>query len=467
MASVALARRREQERVLLERQLFLKENARADCAAKWEKRTFDKIEQRDILTRIKKLADHDDEEIEEKRNQIRTLYERELNEWKEMVCNLQSKLIEERELNFRDKALKLKEKREQEKLDFAKACYDRRWRESSDQARTLVAQSTSEQLMKDRNEAMYWQSLKDSSQDFNSGKRDEIGDRYSTDEERETQENLYRKYKNSDIRSALDQQMKDLKLKDEIETKKKLEDERALLEKWRTDTENEKIKETEALLLARCHGTETLQSNVDRLKKANEMKRLGEERDKLLLQYALEKEKTELENEKSHKVNQMDACKGYILTLQEQIVKDQEDLELTEKYRVECSEELLKRGDLELKSQNDDRRRRMTEINKTRKEQIDEKDRLIREEKAALKKFNTEKLAQIDRQSQFEEEQRKKKQDMTIQTMLCNKELAQMKAVQRLKEKQENMSKADFEREEQKEKEKLDRLTNQLSNRSR
>ena len=464
MASAALSRRREQERILLERQSFLKDNVRADCAAKWEKRSSDRIEQRDILTRAKKLADRDDKELEEKRCQIRRLYESEMAEWKAMVLDLQSKLNEEREYHLREKAVKLKEKREQERLELANACYERQWRESSDEARTLVSQSMNDRLVSDRQKAFSLHDLNAKGFQDKRDKTEHVEMCIRLQEEREANERLHRQLQKSDIRLALDEQVNELKRKADIENKIKMEEETALLQKWRVDDECTRRQEKDGLTLARFNGTEMLRANVDRQIRVNQVKAIEEGRDKLLLEYSMEKEKREVENDKNRRQNQQDECKGYIITLNEHALKDQLELQLVEKSRMEAIEDIHKRRDLELNSQFDGRKQMMSEINKTRQEQIYEKERIIKEEKTALTKQSMETMAQLQRQTQCEEELRKKKQELTLQTMMCNKELAKMKEEQKLKERQRKYAhQVDLDITEQKQKDKLDRLANQLS----
>eukprot|EP00957_Ditylum_brightwellii_P082126 6245037-Ditylum_brightwellii.AAC.1 len=153
-AAVALARRRAREDLFLSREEFIKDKDNVARVARWEQRTSKAIEKKELIDRANKLTDNDEKILSNRRNKICQLYQREMAEWKEMVVESQEISMEGHMEQIREKAFRLKAKREAERRSFVKECYERQWRDGCDEARILDSRAIMDKLMRDRNDAV-------------------------------------------------------------------------------------------------------------------------------------------------------------------------------------------------------------------------------------------------------------------------------------------------------------------------
>ena len=103
-----------------------------------------------IRKRSKKKSGQERECLGKRRQRITDLYQREMEEWKEMIVKSQEITPEERMEQIREKAYRLKAKREHDRGVYVKQCYDRQWRDASDEVRTLDSKARLDKLMYDR-----------------------------------------------------------------------------------------------------------------------------------------------------------------------------------------------------------------------------------------------------------------------------------------------------------------------------
>ena len=119
----SLSRRRKIEKDDSERKQFLKNEFKATCVAKWEQNSLNKIEQLDIFNRASKFAEDDARRIGKKQEEIKALYEREAEMWKNALEEQKFVSIEEKMEIIREKAERLVEKRQKEKSEFVKGMH--------------------------------------------------------------------------------------------------------------------------------------------------------------------------------------------------------------------------------------------------------------------------------------------------------------------------------------------------------
>ena len=73
MAAAKLARKRAQEKIVREREDFLKDECNATYVARWEERTSTRIEKQDLLCRAGRLAELDMKTLEQRQTNIQKL----------------------------------------------------------------------------------------------------------------------------------------------------------------------------------------------------------------------------------------------------------------------------------------------------------------------------------------------------------------------------------------------------------
>ena len=436
--AASLARKRAQERIVREREIFLKEEFNATCVAKWEQRTSMRIERQDLINRAKRMTEQDSQYLQLRQSKIKQLYETELSRWKKEIEERNYVSIEDRIDAIREKANRLREKREKEKKEFVNDCYNRRWREGCDDVRALTAKAVTEKLMIDREQSLG--ARKSDCDDFRDDEKDQL---ILALEKKENEEELERQRTNREIKLALDEQVKINKSKRANNTEARQREEAEQLARWSLENKLEKENKLEILRNARKQGELTLESNIERLKdrQRNTSQKFQEE--KMLLDFAVEKEKMEIRMEEEHKQRHQGAAGEYREFFKDQMAKDQmakddtKNMREIKKMRDEAMENTWTSRDEELKAKIDARNKLTAEVNASRDEQIFEKNRRAEEMRRTetIEVESNMKLWHQERQSEKDKKERKKQQ--TVQNMLWNKKIVDNKRQKETLEKQE------------------------------
>jgi len=433
VAAAKLAKRRAQEKIVREREDFLKDECNATYVAQWETRTSIRIDKQDLLNRADRLVQLDEESLKQRQANIRTLYENDKLRWSIKLEELQHVSTDERMNQIREKALRLKDKRERERLEFVNECYERQWRDGCDELRTLNAKAVTDRVMRDR-AAMIKSKSQEDQDDTNGSEKAEI-----QLNESEQEIKIENQKKNVEIKTALDSQVEYIRMKNKRLNEEKRIEERQKLERWKMEEDIEKERKLQARRDAQAQGEEILEANAKRLEDRERDAVVHRKEDKLLLDYALSKENIEIQKEQRQRNQGKEAAKEYLSFLREQMTKEKEDNKLVDTIRNQEMGRIWTKREQRIQERNDAKRHLMAEVHSSRLEQIKEKELRIKKEKEELAKQVLENLQEWHREEQAEKEKHLIKKQETIQNMLANKAVMEERSRQRAKERQEEL----------------------------
>ena len=422
MAAASLARKRAEEKIVRDREIFLKEEFNATCVARWEQRTSARIERQDLINKEKERSEFDAQKLQERQFEIRDLYAREELELRKELEKSNYVSIDDRMKAIRERATVLQEKRAKEKEALVKACYDRQWRDGCDDVRTLKAKAITDRLMFDRKNALDIKQC-----DPDDPKEDGKNQLIQELEKKEKEEGLERLRKNKETKIALDEQVRFNKFRKEKALRERQIEEAKQLETWTLENEMEKQKELYALRQARARGEDTLETNAQRLKNRERAESQKHKEEIIMLNYALRKEKNDMEREEEERQKNQGQAQEYRVFLQQQMVKDQQDTHQIENIRDRAMEDIWQRRDAEMEAKNTARDKLMLEVNASRDAQIREKNKVaeeMRRKEAAEVDRNIE-LWEKERQNELDKENKKK--ERTINNMRFNKSMMEEK----------------------------------------
>lgn len=143
-------RRRDQERVLQETHSFLRQQHDTERLLDWENRTYAQIQQREVENLTHELLRQDEDELKKRQDELQALYGGEMDQWKERLKSKLEVTPEQRMEHIRERAYALKAKREAERQEFVKECYQRQWRDSCDDLRVIDSKAIMDRLAEDR-----------------------------------------------------------------------------------------------------------------------------------------------------------------------------------------------------------------------------------------------------------------------------------------------------------------------------
>lgn len=435
MASIDVGRRRAAEKVFRARENYLEEQRKVDHFVNWEHRTTKQIEKRTLLDQTRRLKEKDEETLKVRREELKGLYESEMTQWREQVALSLHVSPEERMEQIRTKAYQLKEKRELERQSYVKQCYDRQWRDACDEARTLDSKAKLDKLMYDRKHALASKQSKFSEEDIK--QRREYKKKLELLEQKEKSEMEARQRKNLEMKLSLDHQVKVLKQKNAALMQQTLTEERKQIEKW---IEEEKMMKQETEKEAResyARGQDILKSNLERHHERERNEALQRERDLLLIHYAQEKERKEIEKELSMRDQGKEMTKDYVKFYRAQMIKDEKENSRIEATRNEAMEKIWDKRDEQLKAQAEARRKLMVEVNEGRQMQISNLKQQIENDKKEETLLALQNKEEWLRQEEAERSNRLKAKKETEQNMEANKRLMQLKLDEKQRMEQE------------------------------
>ena len=409
-------RRRDQERLLHERQSYLRQQYNTERILDWENRTNAQIQQREVSNLTQQYLKEDGEELRRRQQELQQLYGGEMDRWKSEVKDKLEVTQEQKMEQIRERAYALKAKREAERQEFVKECYERQWRDACDDLRAIDSKATLDRLAEDRKIMLEVKKAMLEKQ-----KTEEcVGESMSFLHDREEDEE-HRREINMRTKQALDQQ---LKWKREHQAtllaQKKYEEEQQLqrlaqLEKKSKEAHNELVRK------AKKEGEDMYQQMLERSKLREERKKIESDHDLILLQHALEKEKHEIEAELAKKEEGKEAAFEYVQCLRAQLKEEVAEKQATNAIRDEASEKIFRKNDERLAAEAERRRQWMEEVKVSREEQIRMKqreiERLRREEELEVIETRAEQLGQEEAEIEREEQAKKER----LENMMANK----------------------------------------------
>lgn len=409
-------RRRDQERLLHERQSYLRQQYNTERILDWENRTNAQIQQREVSNLTQQYLKEDGEELRRRQQELQQLYGGEMDRWKSELKEKLEVTQEQKMEQIRERAYALKAKREAERQEFVKECYERQWRDACDDLRAIDSKATLDRLAEDRKIMLEVKKAMLEKQ-----KAEEcVGESMSFLHDREEDEE-HRREINMRTKQALDQQ---LKWKREHQAtllaQKKYEEEQQLQHLAKLE-EKSKEAHNELVRKAKKEGEDMYQQMLERSKLREERKKIESDHDLILLQHALEKEKHEIEAELAKKEEGKEAAFEYVQCLRAQLKEEAAEKQATNAIRDEASEKIFRKNDERLAAEAERRRQWMEEVKVSREEQIRMKqreiERLRREEELEVIETRAEQLKQEEAEIEREEQAKKER----LENMMANK----------------------------------------------
>ena len=359
----SLARRRSQERTVKEREIFLKDELNATSIAKWEERSVHQIRKHDLAMRVRRLRDKNVEDLQERKLKLQSLYEAERYEWEEELRRMKEIPLEQKINAIRDRAHELQQKRRVENEEFVAKCFQRQREEGCDDTRSLNAKALVGKLVCDRKHST---SMKATDNKEYNGISTQL-----MQEKKDKEDALERQRRNLEMKLALDEQVQFNQRRRAQEIGQRQREEALQLDSLKQEEEREKIKKNEKIRLAQESGRQ-MKERLDNREREEENRQKQRE-ECVLLDYALEKERKEINSEVTKKDYNQGAAQAYVTLLNDQMVKDAKDTCKIDIIREAAMQEIWQKKDQEQKLREDNRQRLAMEVKASREEQIREK----------------------------------------------------------------------------------------------
>jgi len=367
-------RRRDQERVLQETHSFLRQQHDTERLLDWENRTYAQIQQREVSNLTQQLLRQDENELKKRQDELQALYGGEMDQWKENLKNKLEVTPEQRMEQIRERAYALKEKREAERQEFVKECYERQWRDSCDDLRVIDSKAIMDRLAEDRK--LMVNAKKKMEQQQREIIEDCDCDTMALLQDREEDE-INRREINIRTKLALDQQIRMKREERETISALMKQEEEEQIQRKKKDDEQLQSNHTKLLQKAKEDGDDMYQQMLERKKLREENKKLESEQDLILLKHALEKERRAIETEKAKKLEGKEAGAFYVQCLRAQLKDEAEERCRTNAIRDESSEKIFQKNDERLAAEAERKRQWMEQVQLSRQEQIKMKQREI------------------------------------------------------------------------------------------
>ncbi len=369
---------------------------------------------------------------------IQSLYQNDRAAWdKEEEARI-TKSKDERINEIRSRALMLKNKREEERLEFVKDCYHRQWKESCDEMRVLQSKAMLNNIVEDRKKLDIAKKTTRALSDANDDAETDtcILRNEKCDEHAKHNESILQ------TRRALDKQ---------IELKRKKE---AAAAAQRRHEEQEQMR-LNAKLEAEAHESEmiasekakqeqkeVLEDTLQRAKEKQTRQELEKHQDALLLQHALALERDAIRAEETNKLDSKEASQEFIRCLQEQTQHEEVENETVNKIRSQQMDRIAKIKEDRMKAEEMERRRQQEQITLSRQQQILRKSKEAEMKRREEQEFVAEARAAILRAEEAERRDREEAKKKVLDTANENKEMAKER------QEQERLSKQKMQEEE-------------------
>lgn len=294
-------------------------------------------------------------------NSDRATWEREAN-----AKMVQSK--EDRINHIKIRAYGLKDKREDERLEFVKECYQKQWRDQNDEMRTLQSKQMLDQVQLERKLEIQRKAHMQNENEENNDTH--VMCLLQNDDEEGSDKQSKHHNKVIETRRALDKQI-ELKQKQAAgAAAEKHKEEQEQLRKMSALDFEAREQEKRATELAKKKHREIFQDTLQRTKEKQERLKLEKEQDAILLQNALRQEREAILREQAAKDNGKDAAFEYVRCLKEQTQKEEEDESNVNHIRDEELERIAKKHEDRIKAEARAKEQQRVEIKASREQQI-------------------------------------------------------------------------------------------------
>lgn len=354
---------------------------RVQQVATFEINTTKRIEKNMKEKRFQELRREQEASLLMRRHELAALLNQEIEQWRDEVL-AKADTQESRKAKIMERAMALKDKREGTRAAYVQEAYDRLWRDSCDDARTLDSKAMLQFVNKERiaqiqDKLKRKERLSEQENDFYGAWQEHLADYDRKEAEKLRKREEDQKSTLVSIRSqisAVDQRKKDEKAVRRAEEDEELANIRREIA---MDEEIQRKRHQDAV--ERGKEVQKLNAQVKAVKLEED--RIERMQENYLLDYALAQEKkAEAEEEAKRQANK-EAAQKFRKFLEMQMVKEAEDTAFVDEMRQREEEKLHKARDEQLAERERARQSLMKQVDEGRQQQIAYKKRREEEEK--------------------------------------------------------------------------------------
>eukprot|EP00979_Chaetoceros_neogracilis_P009320 scaffold2111_cov267-Chaetoceros_neogracile.AAC.31 len=361
----SLARRRSQERIVKERELFLKDEENATNIAKWEEKSVHRIRKQDLANRVRRLRHMDFEDLQRRKLMLQSLYEDEKYEWEEELEKSKQVTVEQKINAMRERADNLQQKRQQENDEFVAKCVQRQLQEGCNDVETLETKAlvAVDNSVYDRKHST---SLKAKNYEKDNGNSAHF---MQGIEEEENEDALEKQRRNMEMKLALDEQVQFNQRRQAQHFERRQREEELQLDIFKKEEYRAKNDKSDKIKLAQENGRQ-IKERLDRKREEGYKHKRREER--VLLDYAIFKERKEINSEMKNTECNQGAAQEYAQIVKTRVEIAENKCEI-ERIREAAMQKRWQNEDQEQKEREDNRQRLTMEVKACREEQIRQK----------------------------------------------------------------------------------------------
>jgi len=394
--------------------------------ASFENTTTQKIERRMKQSMFEAKKKEYEEQLIIRRKKLADLYNREINEWRNEVLS-RVETQEDRKQRIMERAYALRDAREKARQEYVRRRLDDQWRDSCDDARTLDSKALTlfmnqERLNQIQEKVKRKQQLSSQENSFLAEwnrQLDEI-------ERRDQEKKEHRRRVDQETSEAIRAQIEANHRAKENYYRSLLAEEEEELARLRQEIEVEEAAQRRRQEEAHRLGREVMQFNLENNKIRAEEAKVEFEQDAILLDYALRKEREQIEAEEAKRNANRQAALQYRTYLEEQMVKEAEDTAFVDEIRRREEEKVWKARDDALQAREDARKYLMKMVDEGRQEQIRYKHEYETDQRNADKKFVTKFIEDANAAVQEEREAAERRRRFAQENNeLLNRQIAQ------------------------------------------
>ena len=294
--------------------------------------------------------------------EMRSLYEEEMTHWNE---TRQKSMItqEERMEQIRARACELKARREKERQEFAKECYERQWMESCDDLRALNSKAMLDRITKDRENIINNKKRinEEEQRKYEAAVMNENGMPSLTDED-DGGSSEQRRQSSLDYKRALDHQVQWKRMHAESLMRSKQLQEQEQLEQLRALQEHEEQSLRKSIDSAKRDGEILLQEMKQRNNDRETRQAIERNQNRLLLQHVMEEERRQIQLEQAKKEMGREIASDFMQCLEDQAKEDERENNYVDRILNNEVERLAKLSDEKMVAEAESKRRWTKEV---------------------------------------------------------------------------------------------------------
>jgi len=379
----------------------LSEHSRLKRIADFEQRSASFAAKSEVDRHAHDLKELVASDLSRRRHLIKCLYDKDMEIWTEAVRNMGEDEVERTD-RIRSVAERLRGRREAARGKLAEECYARRFREDCDEVRERDSKARLTMAAERRAGDI---EVRDRLRYSEEGPRDD-NQPQEGGKERETAEREIRATQNLQMKTALDEQVRQLRLEEEMDSSERVKSEREDINRWKVDEMRERVAAGFAALSAKEIGEKMRLDGQIAVQKKQGEKDLERQRDLILLEFALDRERQGEQGVIEKRLRERDVCRRYRSFVDGQANDDAAEEKGVERARLEAMERVWSRRDAEHRERENDRTRLMLNVCESRNEQLKESMKRREEEENELSRVAILNKIECERQGRAEKEKK-------------------------------------------------------------